>query len=94
MVLDGFRVEQKRFQLFIFSFFKVRVVRAHALLYKRKSDIEPVRRKVLKREERFFTELVQVEFHQGGVGGIDFLFGLMLGIVDIAALLMMFVNAV
>lgn len=94
MVLDGFRVEQKRFQLFHFSFFKVRVERAHALLYRRKSDIEPVRRKVLKSEDRFFTELVQVSFHQGGAGGKDFLIGFMLGIVAIAALSMMLVSAV
>jgi len=69
-------------------------VRAQALLNERKSDIEPVRRKVLKSADRFFTEFVQVEFHQGGVGGKDFLFGLMLGIVDSAALSIIFVNAV
>jgi hypothetical protein len=69
-------------------------VREHALLYERKSDIEPVRRKILKREDRFFTELVQVEFYHGGVGGKDFLSGLELGIVDLATLSIIFVNAV
>jgi hypothetical protein len=69
-------------------------VRKHALLYERKSDIEPVRQKILKREDRFFTELLQVEFHHGGVDGKDFLSGLELGIVDLATLSIIFVNAV
>jgi hypothetical protein len=69
-------------------------VRAHALLYKRKSDIEPERRKVLKSEDLFFTELVQVAFHHGGVGGKDFLFGFVMGIVNLTALSIIFVKVV
>lgn len=52
-----------------------------------------MRRQILKRE-RFFTELEQVEFHHGGEGGKDFLFGLILGIIALAALSIIFVNVV
>jgi hypothetical protein len=53
-----------------------------------------VRRKILKREDRFFTKLVQVEFHHGEVDGKDFLSSLELEIVDFATLSIIFVNAV
>lgn len=48
-VLDCLRLKQKCFQLLRFSSVRVRDVRAHALRYERKSDIEPEQRTILKR---------------------------------------------
>jgi hypothetical protein len=45
-------------------------MRAHALQYLRKSDMDPERRKFLKRSVLFFTASVREEFHHGEVGRI------------------------
>jgi len=81
MELDDLRFEQKSFHLFLFSFLRVLVVRAHAFLYERKSVIEPVRQKILKSSDLLLTASVQVEFHHGGEGGNVLLIDLLRGIV-------------
>ena len=81
MELDGLRFEQKSFHLFLFSFLRVLVVRAQAFLYEKKSVMEPVRRKILKSKDLLLTASMQVEFHHGGEGGKDFVFGFLKGIV-------------
>lgn len=81
-------MEQKCFQLLRFSFFRVRVVRAHALRYERKSAIEPERRNILNDEDLFLTVLVKAWWK----GWERFLYGLRMGIVDLIALSIIFIK--
>jgi len=92
MELYGFKFEQKSFQLFLFSFLRVRVVRAHAFLYERKSVMEPVRRNILKSNDLLLTDSVQVEFYHYMEYGNVFVFGFFKGIVALAESFKIFVK--
>jgi len=58
----------------------------------KKSTIAPERLNVLKSSDLFFTASEQEEFHQGGEGGYVLLLLCLIGIEELAALLIIFVK--